>query len=47
MNNPNAQIKSYPELDRSPDALQSKISQYNSAVRNNGGGHYNHDLFGR
>ena len=25
--------------------LQGKISQYNAAVRNNGGGHYNHDLF--
>ena len=46
VNNLNAQIKSYPELDHlSLDALQGKISQYNVAVRNNGGGHYNHDLF--
>lgn len=46
VNNLNAQIKSYPELDHlSLDALQGKISQYNAAVRNNGGGHYNHDLF--
>ncbi len=44
--NLNAQIKTYPELDAiSLDALQGKISQYNAAVRNNGGGHYNHDLF--
>ena len=46
VNNLNAQIKSYPELEHlSLDALQGKISQYNAAVRNNGGGHYNHDLF--
>ena len=46
VNNLNAQIKSYPELDAiSLEALQGKISQYNAAVRNNGGGHYNHDLF--
>lgn len=46
VNNLNAQIKTYPELDAiSLEALQGKIGQYNAAVRNNGGGHYNHDLF--
>ena len=27
------------------ETLMSKISEYSTAVRNNGGGHYNHDLF--
>src|SRR4028118_1432100 len=30
---------------KSLEELQSSISQYPPAVRNNGGGHYNHSLF--
>jgi Fe-Mn family superoxide dismutase len=44
--NLNAQIPSFPEL-ASVDltTLQGSISTYSPAVRNNGGGHYNHSLF--
>jgi len=44
--NLNAQITTFPEL-ASVDltALQGSISTYSPAVRNNGGGHYNHSLF--
>jgi Fe-Mn family superoxide dismutase len=44
--NLNAQIPAFPAL-ASVDltALQGSISQYSPAVRNNGGGHYNHSLF--
>ena len=46
VNNLNAQIKAYPELnDISVEDLQGKISMFNQAVRNNGGGHYNHSQF--
>lgn len=46
VDNLNAQIKTYPELDRlTIEQVQAKISKYNSAVRNNGGGHYNHAFF--
>ncbi len=46
VNNLNAQAKATPELGQlSLEALQAQISRYNAAVRNNGGGHYNHDLF--
>jgi len=46
VNNLNAQIKTNPELTNlSLEAIQGQISRFNSAVRNNGGGHYNHDLF--
>jgi superoxide dismutase, Fe-Mn family len=46
VNNLNGQIKTYPELaGLSLEAIQGQISKYNTAVRNNGGGHYNHDLF--
>ena len=44
--NLNAQIDNFPELaDLSLEAIQGQISKFNTAVRNNGGGHYNHDLF--
>ncbi len=44
--NLNAQIQAHPELDTLPlEALQGRISRYPVAVRNNGGGHYNHSLF--
>lgn len=46
VNNLNAQIKGYPDLaNMSLEAIQGQISRFNTAVRNNGGGHYNHDLF--
>lgn len=46
VNNLNAQVKSNPELaNLSLEAIQGQISKYDPAVRNNGGGHYNHDLF--
>lgn len=44
--NLNARIVDHPELKRlSLEDLQGRISQYPAAVRNNGGGHYNHSLF--
>ena len=44
--NLNAQIEANPSLDRlSLDALQSQISRFPIAVRNNGGGHWNHSQF--
>lgn len=46
VDNLNAQIKNYPELDQLDIVkLQKQISKYNTAVRNNGGGHFNHDFF--
>lgn len=46
VDNLNAQIKNYPELDKlSIEQVQAHISKYNPAVRNNGGGHYNHTFF--
>ncbi|MEN9879094.1 MAG: Superoxide dismutase [Cyanobacteriota bacterium] len=44
--NLNAQIPSFPELASADlTTLQGSISKYPAAVRNNGGGHYNHSLF--
>lgn len=46
VDNLNAQIKTFPELDKlSIEAVQAQISKYNPAVRNNGGGHFNHSFF--
>lgn len=46
VNNLNAQVKNTPELaNLSLEAMQQQMSKFNVAVRNNGGGHYNHDLF--
>lgn len=46
VDNLNAQIKTYPQLDKmDPVQLQKQISKYNTAVRNNGGGHFNHTFF--
>lgn len=46
VDNLNAQIKNYPRLDQlSIEEIQAHISQYNTAVRNNGGGHFNHTFF--
>lgn len=42
----NAQIKNFPELaNMSVEAILAQVSRFNAAVRNNAGGHYNHDLF--
>jgi Fe-Mn family superoxide dismutase len=44
--NLNAQIPGIPELaGLDLTSLQGTISKYPTAVRNNGGGHYNHSLF--
>ena len=44
--NLNAQIKDNPALAKlSLDALQGQISRFPLAVRNNGGGHWNHSQF--
>ena len=44
--NLNSQIKDNPELNElSLDALQGRISRFPVAVRNNGGGHWNHSQF--
>ncbi len=44
--NLNAQIQAHPELKTlSLEALQGRISQFPEAVRNNGGGHWNHSQF--
>lgn len=44
--NLNAQLTTYPELaGMSLEAMQGQISKFSVAVRNNGGGHYNHQLF--
>jgi len=44
--NLNAQIPTFPELASADlTTLQGSISKYSAAVRNNGGGHYNHSLF--
>ena len=44
--NLNGQIKANPKLaNLNLDALQGQISQFPAAVRNNGGGHWNHSQF--
>lgn len=43
--NLNNAIKDTPMADLSLEDLLRHISKYPAAVRNNGGGHYNHDLF--
>ena len=46
VNNLNAQVKTFPDLAKmSLVDMQKQMSKFNAAVRNNGGGHYNHDLF--
>lgn len=44
--NLNARIADHPELEgMALEDLQGRMSRYPAAVRNNGGGHYNHSLF--
>lgn len=46
INNLNAQVESTPELGAlSLEQMMQQMSKFNMAVRNNGGGHYNHQLF--
>lgn len=46
VNNLNAQAKTVPELaSLSLEAMQGQMSKYSAAVRNNGGGHFNHTFF--
>ena len=46
VSNLNAQVATYPELKgMSVEQIMASVSKYNAAVRNNGGGHYNHTLF--
>ena len=48
VNNLNAAVATTPELQGlSLEEMMANISQFSTAVRNNGGGHYNHDLFWR
>jgi Fe-Mn family superoxide dismutase len=45
VNNLNAALTGTPHADRSLEELMGMISSLPVAVRNNGGGHYNHSLF--
>lgn len=46
INNLNAQAETTPELAKlSLEQMMQQMSTFNAAVRNNGGGHYNHQLF--
>ncbi|MCD8741215.1 superoxide dismutase [Mucilaginibacter roseus] len=43
--NLNKALEGKPEADASIEEIVANISKYPAAVRNNGGGHYNHSLF--
>lgn len=44
----NAQVSNFPELaNMTIEEVMRNVSRFNTAVRNNGGGHFNHDLFWR
>jgi len=46
VNGLNAQVQNFPQLEgMSIEDIMAQVSSFNMAVRNNGGGHYNHDLF--
>lgn len=46
INNLNTQTETTPELAKlSLEQMMQQMSKFNAAVRNNGGGHYNHQLF--
>jgi Fe-Mn family superoxide dismutase len=46
VDNLNAKVAEFPALaDASIEDIQRRISSFDAAVRNNGGGHYNHSLF--
>ncbi len=41
----NGAVEGTPQADMSIDELMKKVGSLSTAVRNNGGGHYNHSLF--
>ncbi|MCH8474465.1 MAG: superoxide dismutase [Opitutales bacterium] len=44
--NLNNAVSEFPELaDMTVEEVMKNVSRFNTSVRNNGGGHYNHDLF--
>lgn len=46
VDNLNVQVAKFPALAESRiEEIMAKVSQFDAAVRNNGGGHYNHSLF--
>ena len=45
VNNLNAAIDGTDAVGHSIEAIMSNVSKFSAAVRNNGGGHYNHSLF--
>lgn len=46
VDNLNAKVADFPDLAKTPiEDVMARISSYDAAVRNNGGGHYNHSLF--
>ena len=46
VDNLNAKVADYPDLaGASLESIMAQMSRYDAAVRNNGGGHYNHSLF--
>lgn len=45
VDNLNTALEQAEEKDSDLDSLLQRISEYSPAVRNNGGGHYNHSLF--
>lgn len=46
VDNVNAKVGEFPELGKQPiEKILGSITQYDTAVRNNAGGHYNHSLF--
>jgi superoxide dismutase, Fe-Mn family len=45
VNNLNRALEGNPALHEPIEAIMARISEFPVSVRNNGGGHYNHDLF--
>ncbi|CEJ71575.1 Superoxide dismutase [Mn] [Chryseobacterium oranimense G311] len=45
VDNLNAALKASDETSDDLDSILQRISEYSPAVRNNGGGHFNHSLF--
>lgn len=45
VNNLNKALQGHPDANLPLEELMKNISKYSEAVRNNGGGHYNHTLF--
>ncbi|TNE73729.1 superoxide dismutase [bacterium] len=41
----NAALEAYPDAPKSINQILANITKYNTAVRNNAGGHFNHTLF--